>query len=218
MGVVTTCMILDENDDINMEARVIDNKITDMEFDNDIIEQLIILNVGNRDEIMNAMKNVINPNDINEIINYLTNEQNEEDIIYTNIPSEELIDNNKSKFPLKYIVSSYCGSYCTVNEQLSSSLICILPIGTVVIVEKIINIHCQISYPNDGWILLNTISKYNNQILSLSNAYYYLSFNELTKLNINDKIDHLKYHCFYSATILEKNNTNLKIRYDELGE
>eukprot|EP01084_Bolivina_argentea_P176091 304792_1 len=42
-------------------------------FDEDIISQLVALNVATRDEIINAMQNVTNSSDINEIMEYIDN-------------------------------------------------------------------------------------------------------------------------------------------------
>ena len=45
-----------------------DNKI---KYNKDIISQLIKLQIGDMEEIINAMNNVINKNDINEILDYI---------------------------------------------------------------------------------------------------------------------------------------------------
>lgn len=37
----------------------------------DIITQLLTLGVGTRDEITHAIKHVLNKNDINEVVNYI---------------------------------------------------------------------------------------------------------------------------------------------------
>eukprot|EP01084_Bolivina_argentea_P224254 379251_1 len=197
------------------------DEITSNNNNNDIIEQLIALNIGDRKDILDAMKNVINPNDINEISEYLTNQMMDTSEIISIIDIDN--DDYKKKEKLKYIITSYSGSYCTSHQELSSSLVSVLPIGTIVIVEEIINDkQCRISSPNNGWIPLNDIDElkhYKNQILSLSDAYYYLSYNELKQLKVNDKIDHCKWGHFYPATILEIDKTNksrMRICYDDV--
>ena len=43
--------------------------------ENDIIEQLSQFNIGTKEEIKDAINHVINKNDINEIAEYITNNQ-----------------------------------------------------------------------------------------------------------------------------------------------
>eukprot|EP01084_Bolivina_argentea_P297665 512864_1 len=47
-------------------------------YNEDIIEQLITLNVATREEIVNAIDNVINKNDINEITDYIDASQQQQ--------------------------------------------------------------------------------------------------------------------------------------------
>ena len=49
-----------------------DNKI---EYNKDIISQLIKLEIGDMEEIIDAMNNVMNKKDINEIVDYITKNQ-----------------------------------------------------------------------------------------------------------------------------------------------
>ena len=49
--------------------------MSSLHYNEDIINQLIVLGVGTRDEIINAINNVINKNDINSILDYILNKQ-----------------------------------------------------------------------------------------------------------------------------------------------
>ena len=42
-----------------------------LHYNEDIIDQLLVLGVGTRNEIINAINNVINKNDINSILDYI---------------------------------------------------------------------------------------------------------------------------------------------------
>ena len=49
-----------------------------MSYKKDIIKQLISFGIGTRNEIISAMDNVVNSNDINEITNYLIKNQHKQ--------------------------------------------------------------------------------------------------------------------------------------------
>ena len=55
----------------------------DLNYNEDIIKQLITFGIGTRNEIISAMNQIVNKNDINEIIDYLNNNK-EKQINYMN--------------------------------------------------------------------------------------------------------------------------------------
>ena len=60
----------------------------DDNYDNDLINQLLQLELGTKDQIINAMDNVVNSNDIDEITEYLIATTNEI-IVYDDADDED---------------------------------------------------------------------------------------------------------------------------------
>eukprot|EP01084_Bolivina_argentea_P123840 219460_1 len=86
----------------------------EQKYNEDIIEQMVLLQIATKKEIIIAMENVTNPNDINEVMDYITNQQEILDPINNDVKADNEVIKGDTFKKIDYAFYKFC---CSKNED-----------------------------------------------------------------------------------------------------